>query len=267
MDILKRIQNDYLFLSPQEKKVADYIMRFSSEIKNMNIKDFSLKTGTSTATVTRFAKKIDCKNFSDMKFQINSLSVPKVQFQTKGISEDVFNYYQMVIKNTQSLIEMNKLETFIRFLLEANQIIIIGLNSSGTTASTFSNRLMRMGLPVVSYVDSIDMVMRGSIASKSDLFVAISNSGTTECVLDSFKQAKKNGSILTSITNFSENPLAALSNLDLYVYSTKFIDNQKFINSQFSMVYLIDVITTLLLGNKELHEKFTQTRETILDNY
>ncbi|WP_312431838.1 MurR/RpiR family transcriptional regulator [Lacrimispora sp.] len=265
MDILTKIQKDYLSFSKQEKKIADYILRFNQELQNMNITDLSEKTGTSNSSITRFVKKVGCKNYSDMKFSINGQSAPVENHKSNGIADEVFLYYQNVIKNTQHLIDLDKIKQFMKLLKEAKSIILIGASSSGTTAQILGIRLMRMGLPVKSYSDPNWMLMQASIASPGDLFVAISNSGVTRCIVETLEQARTNGATIVSITSFSENPVSKLSDLIFHVYNTRFVHNQKFANSQFSNIYLIDVITTYLMEDQQFGRSVTTTRQIIND--
>lgn len=265
MNILTKIQKDYLSFSKQEKKIADYILRFSQELQNMNIGELSKRIGTSNSSVTRFVKKIGCKNYSDMKFKINALSSPVEYKKSNGIADEVFVYYQNVIKNTQQLIDMDKIHTFMELIKGAKNIVLIGASSSGVTAEIFGVRLMRMGLPVKSYSDPIWMLMRASIASEGDLFIAISNSGVTNCIIETIEQAKSRRAVIVSITSYSENPVSKLSDLIFHVYNTRFVHNEKFTNSQFSNVYLIDVITTYLLEDEQFRKSVITTREIIND--
>lgn len=265
MDILMKIQKDYLNFSKQERKIADYILRFSHELKNMKIGELASKTGTSNASITRFVKKIDCASYPDMKLYINAKDDPKENTQTNGIVDEVFLHYQNVIKNTQRLIDTNKITEFLQIIKQAQNINIIGVSSSGVTAEIFSVRLMRMGLPVKSYSDPLWMLMQASIAKPGDLFIAISNTGTTNSIVEALAQAKERGATIVSITSYSENPVSQLSNLVFYVYNTRFVHDEKFPNSQFSNIYLIDVITTFLLEDEEFKEQLFTTREIIGD--
>lgn len=265
MNILTQIQKDYLSFSRQEKKIADYILRFSHELQNMNISELSKQTGTSNASITRFVKKIGCKNYSDMKFFVNAQASPVEDIKSNGIADEVFIYYQNVIKNTQRLIDIKKIDEFMKLIKAAKNIILIGASSSGVTADIFGVRLMRMGLPVKSYSDPIWMLMQASIASPGDLFIAISNSGVTSCIVETVEQAKARGAIIVSITSYSENPVSKLSDLIFHVYNTRFVHNEKFANSQFSNIYLIDVITTYLLEDEQFRNSIITTREIIND--
>lgn len=264
-DILTRIQKDYLSFSKQEKKIADYVLRFSHQLQNMNIGELAEKTGTSNSSITRFVKKIGCTNYSDMKFNISAHSVPVESKKSNSIADEVYIFYQNVIKNTQYLIDMDKMEKFKEVIKGAKSINLIGASSSGKTAEIFGIRLMRMGLVVKTYTDPLWMLMQGSIARPGDLFIAISNSGITNCVLESVEKAKANGATIISITSFSENPIASMSDLVFYVYNTRFVHNEKFSNSQFSNMYLIDVITTYLLEDDQFRTTLSTTRAVIND--
>ena len=52
----------------------------------------------------------------------------------------------------------------------------------------------------------------------------------------------------------------------LLVYNPKFVDRMKFINSQFSAMYLIDLISIVLLEDKDLSNKMQITIDAIIKN-
>lgn len=266
MDILMIIQKNYLIFSKQERKIADYILRFSQQIRNMKIGELAEKTGTSNASITRFVKKIGCENYSDMKLYITAQIEPEEIKPSPGVVDDVFLYYQNVIKNTQRLIDQDKIEEFLCIVRRAKKIVLIGISSSGVTAETFCIRLMRMGLPVVSYSDPLWMLMQAKISEQGDLYFAISSSGTTASIVETLESAKERGATIVSITSFSENPVSELSDLSFHVYNTRFVNNEKFSNSQFSNIYLIDVITTYLLKDPEFKAHTFSTREAVGDD-
>ncbi|MDK8502433.1 MurR/RpiR family transcriptional regulator [Aerococcus sp. UMB1112A] len=265
MDVLMKIQKEYLNLASKEKKVADYILRYSDSIKNMNIKELAEKTGTSPSTITRFIRKIDLISYSDMKIDLQSADSQKIPEYTDSIIDDVFLYYQNVIKNTQRLINIQEIEAFADMISDAPKVILIGASNSGVTADIFRVRLMRMGIEAISYSDPMWMEMNAGISNANDLYIVLSNSGTTQCIIDTMKRAKLRGCKIISITSYSENPIGEMSDLALYVYNTRFVNNEKFTNSQFSMVYLIDVLTTYLLENDNYRLKMLRTRDIVGD--
>lgn len=265
MDVLMKIQKEYLSLASQEKKVADFILRYSATINNMNIKELAQQTATSPATITRFVKRIGLSSYTDMKIQLQSADSTDPIDPTGSIIDDVFQYYQNVIKNTQRLIHLDQVEAFVHLITLAPKVIIIGASNSGVTADIFRVRLMRMGIEAIAYSDPMWMVMNAGISNPDDLYIVLSNSGTTSCVLEAIRRAKMRGCKIISITSYSENPIADRSDLALHVYNTRFVNNEKFANSQFSIVYLIDVLTTYLLENDIYRQRMLRTRDIVGD--
>ena len=72
MEILCEIQKRYNEFSDKEKAIADYIMQYKEVIKNANITDLAKTIGTSGSTITRFAKKIGCESFVDLKIKLSA---------------------------------------------------------------------------------------------------------------------------------------------------------------------------------------------------
>lgn len=265
MNPLVAIQKNYLHFSKNEKVIADYILQNSPKINNMKITQLAKQTSTSSATITRFVKKIGCKSYSDMKVNIGQYLVRKVAKTDNDIVSEVFTFYQTVIKNTQQMIDQNMIKQFIALLKKYDHIIVIGASSSGVSADTFGLRLMRMGLDAQSFIDPNWMKMRASIANSNDLFLAISNSGVTKCIVDTLTLAKKNDAKIVSITSYMDNPVAQLSDLIFHVYNPRFANNEKFINSQFSNMYLIDILTSCLQEEDSFKNTMTKTRIAVND--
>lgn len=267
MDALIEIQKKYLTFSKGEKKIADYLLSHSEQINNMNINELSAKTATSNSSITRFVHKMGYKTYADLKLSIShSTATDLAKSTTKDeIIDEVFLFYQKVIQKTQRFIKPQDFEKLYRLLKTHKNIIVIGASNSGATGETFSLRLTRMGLNSKAYMDPVWMLMRASIASPDDLFFAISNSGVTTCIVDTLKKAHEKGATIVSITSYLENPVAQLSQLTFHVYNTRFVNHEKFIDSQFANLYFIDVLTTYLQKDEEFKQNMLTTRQVIND--
>lgn len=97
MGILDEIQEQYVSFSSKEKDIATYILQKGNEIKNINITELAKVTGTSSSSITRFCKKINCANFVDMKIKISSTQQESPPKQGAEIFDDVYNFYNKVI--------------------------------------------------------------------------------------------------------------------------------------------------------------------------
>lgn len=264
LDILGEIQEQYMSFSLKEKNIATYILQKSNEIKNINITDLAKVTGTSGSTITRFCKKINCDSFVDMKIKISSIQQENPPTQGAEIFDDVYYFYNKVINNTIKSMEKEKIEKVVQLIKSAQRIFIYGVGSSGLTAIEMTQRLLRMGLNVTSITDSHMMLINSSVASKKDLVIGISTSGNTEDVVNALQMSKQNHGTIVSITSFADSKIAKISDTSLFVYNSSFVDKKRFVNSQFAIMYLMDVISMMLLKDEDLNRKMNKTIEAIL---
>jgi len=264
LDIIFEIQQKYANFSDKEKAIADYIVSQPDSIKNINITELAKLIGTSSATITRFSKKIGCENFVEMKMQLNSL-ISETESQNTGIFSNVYQHYQEVIEKTNTLTEKEMIFNIVQSIKQAQKIYIYGVGSSGLSASEMMQRLLRMGFNVHCISDPHMMIINSSITSPQDLVIGLSLSGETKEVVDALRIAKKNGAQTACITSFDTSPIIHYSDLILKVYNTRFLGQKKFINSQFSTMYLLDLISIVLLDDQVLNEKMQITIDAILN--
>ena len=264
MDILEEIQKQFVSFSLKEKNIATYLLQKGNEIKNINITELAKITETSTSTITRFCKKINCENFVDMKIKISSIYQEESKIQGLNIFDNVYSFYDKVIKNTIKSMDREKIEAVVSLIKSAQRIFVYGVGSSGLTAIEITQRLLRMGLNVTSITDSHMMLINSSVATKKDLVIGISTSGHTKEVVNALRMSKKNHGTIVSITSLSNSAITQVSDISLTVYNSSFVDDQRFVNSQFAIVYLMDVISMMLLADEKLNYKMNRTIEVIL---
>lgn len=266
MDIICEIEKKYNDFSDKEKKIADYIIKYGDELRNINITDLAKNIGTSGATITRFARKIGCETFVDMKIKLNTNKSENnnIPNDEEDVFTYVYKYYSKVIEKTNQLVDKKLINEVVSNILEAKTIYIYGVSSSGLTATEMMQRFLRMGFNVHSISDSHMMIINSSIVSKEDLVIGLSVSGETKEVVEALRIAKENGAKTVSLTSFEKSSITNYSDLVLMVSNSSFIDKHKFINSQFSAIYILDMISMVLLQNKELSNNMQKTIKAIL---
>lgn len=265
MDIIFQIQKLYSVFSNKEKQIADYIMNNSEDIKNTSITDFAEQVGASTATITRFTKKIGCDSYVDMKINLNNVK----DFNEENTSDDEFSHvykvYREVIERTNYLIDKDNILSIVNDIKKYKKIYIYGVGSSGFTAEEMMQRLIRMGFIVQGITDLHMMIINSSIVSEEDLVIGISILGETEEVIKALEVCKRNGAKVYAITSIENSPISKVADNTIFVYNTSFVDKKRFINSQFSVMYLMDLISTMLLNESELSKKMQTTIDAIRD--
>lgn len=264
MDVLQEIHENYKLFSAKEKEIANYILKYKTNINNITITELSKKIGASTSTITRFTKKIKCESFVDMKMKLNSSNLVSNKINNDDLFFNVHNYYSEVINRTKLLLNKDQIYSLIEDIKNAKKIYIYGVGSSGLTATELMQRLLRMGFNVSSVTDSHMMIINSAIVSQDDLVIALSISGETQEVVNSLRVCKKNKAKTIGITSSKSSSLASFSDELFLIYNSNFLDQNRFINSQFSTIYLLDLISTILLKDRDLNEKMQITIDAIL---
>lgn len=263
MSILNEIQIRYPNFSKTEKKVADYILLHKEQLMNIHIRELANRINVSEATITRFSKKIGCKNFVELKIMLRGF-IEEKESETSIIGQ-VNNMYDNILKATRSLIVKSDLETTVQWINEAKDIYVYGVESSGLTATEMKRRFERMGYRVSVETDSHGMIIASSSLKSDDLVIAISNSGQTNEVVEACELAKKNGTRVIAITNHEQTPLSKTANLILFTSNLQTQEMRGLINSQFSMVYILDLISMYLLQQKGPFDHYEQTVQALND--
>ena len=265
MDIISVIQKQYLNFSNKEKLIADYILKENAQMQNINISVLAKRVGVSNGTISRFCKKIDCKDFADLKIRLSSASsVPKVYEENNPLKQ-VYNFYKQVIDRTNNMMDRDVLEEIANEIRKARVVYIYGIGSSGLTANEFMLRLIRMGFQGQSISDPHLMLINSSIVSKRDLVLAFSVSGETVELVNSAATARKNGCRVLCITSFEDNSLSQYAHSSLVIPNGELISRDRFYNNQFPFMYVIDLLTTMFMEDEELKAKMNITIDTIIE--
>lgn len=181
-----------------------------------------------------------------------------------NVFAEVYNYYKTVIDQTNQLLSSEQMVEVANMIHQAERIYIYGVGSSGLTATEFQLRLSRMGFYTQGITDSHLMLINSSILTKNDLVIAISISGLTSNIVNAVEVAKSNQCKVICFTSFPESILAKYSDYCISVSNALFVGRERFINSQFSVMYAVDLLSSILLKDKKLNDKMQITVDTIL---
>ncbi|MQS52532.1 MurR/RpiR family transcriptional regulator [Companilactobacillus mishanensis] len=267
MNILKMVEDQLPSLSRQERKVALQVIQSPQEVQQMSITTLAKKVEVSNATITRFVKKMNCRDFYEFKLQLASGGKPEAKEISKGsIADDVFSFYKNVLSDTSERLKMDELRKIVEVISNCRRIYIFGIGSSGYTAQEMSQRLIRMGIAAFPMNESHIMYITSGIIGKDDVILALSSSGSTSDLNKAAVMAQKNGTKVIGITGVEKSKLYELSDYPVLVKNSDFVDNTHFVNSQFAITYVLDIITTLLLENETFRRRLNHTVEIVMEN-
>ncbi|HFR5532983.1 TPA: MurR/RpiR family transcriptional regulator, partial [Streptococcus pneumoniae] len=111
-----------------------------------------------------------------------------LELESQKMSSDTFideikNNYLSIVESTRKLIDGRQIELAIKLIREANQILMIGVGSSGNAAREFESSLLRIGIISKTVIDTHFQLMH--------TIIAFSLSGSTKEVEETLLNAKR----------------------------------------------------------------------------
>ncbi|HGS1202868.1 TPA: MurR/RpiR family transcriptional regulator, partial [Streptococcus pneumoniae] len=186
-------------------------------------------------------------------FQELKLKMTKdiLELESQKMSSDTFideikNNYLSIVESTRKLIDGRQIELAIKLIREANQILMIGVGSSGNAAREFESSLLRIGIISKTVIDTHFQLMHTALLKDNDLIIAFSLSGSTKEVEETLLNAKRKNVKIISITNYSSRNIAKLSDCVLLTSKKESYLEGGSLMAKASQLFIIDVICTRL---------------------
>ncbi len=251
--MLKKIANSYPELSNSEKVIADYFIKNRGEVISSNIHELAKKIGTSSASLSRFVKKINDSTFAQAKV---SLAMSFDGDSLKDASEVIsfandFRQLPSLLLNTiseycEQTIGINSLEKFsevIDLIIASDTIYIYGVGTSGLMAIDLQHKLIKLKKKCIYNFDSNFGIMGSRLTTAKDLVIAFSYSGRSKEVLIPVQKARENGAKIISFTSIGNNSLAKISDHKFFVPNNEIEENRiSSIFQRYETLYMIDVL-------------------------
>ncbi len=250
---MNKIVKIYDQLSKSEKLIADYFLNNKNEIISMNIYELSDKIGTSSASVSRFVKKVFGKSFSQTKIEI----AKNLEDDSAQHALEIFNWADKfdqipdkIIANInrvfRDVVDLNSIELFqktVDWLNEAENIYLFGVGSSGLVAQDLQQKLIKLGKRALFITDSNFSVLNSMLATEKDVVIAVSNSGESKEVNIAVRKARENGAKIVSITKRRNNRLGKISDIVLVNPSTELNQTRLApIFSRYEQLFIVDIL-------------------------
>ncbi|EKF52012.1 MurR/RpiR family transcriptional regulator [Lactococcus garvieae] len=272
--LITRINSYYDNLSKSDQAISNYLIENMDSAARLSIQDFAKNTRVSTATISRFAKKIGFDSFQDLKLAIHSTEKFKADnFFSELSPED--SYKDILAKNftsnisslnaTLQLIDSANLDKVMKILLSAKTCGFFGLGGSNAVALIAYHKFLRMPLQTVYHQDFHYQQMLASKLTKNDCAFVISHTGKNKDTLKIVDILKNNQVPVIAITSFANSALVKKSDLALISISEEISYRPEAVASTVSQISLLDAIF-LMYGMKAqdtIEDSLENIREVI----
>ncbi len=283
INVFTNIENILLECSESEKKIALFILNNPRKVLELPVKEVAAMIGTSTASISRFTRKLGIRNYKELKQYLIVEIVKQEKEVDKFSIEDKLswdNSYEDMRKQMlasinavcKGTLEINSVENLMKVVKDinnANIIYFFALGSSVLPARDLQHKLMRLGKRCIFLEDNNYGIQNLIQADERDMLIIVSFDGSQNRVIGTAKKAKNKNIKLLSITKFASNRLKGLSDHSICVPNIAVDDAS--LSSLFRRYGQLTAVDLIYIGlakliypdpNEEI-EKYNKTVEKI----
>lgn len=258
MSLLSKLEYKKGF-SDIEKGIANYIIDHKEEVANMRLVELAEATFTSTATISRFCKKLGEKNYNS--FKINFASSVLTSYQTdvdynrpfkendsiQEVTNQLGELYKDTIEATKALLDYDVLNQVIEKLLKTSVIDIFAVGASYLSGLLFEHRMISIDHFVNFKSSPNDQDKRSLFINKNTVAIVISYSGESHEIKTIVDRIVDNKGTIIAITSINDSYLRKRANYCLTMCSKENIVSKiETYSSKLSSDYLMDLIFSIL---------------------
>lgn len=218
-DVLSHICAVMSSLSPSEKAIASYVLDHPSDVAAMTVRELAAETGTSPASVSRFARTLDYRTYSDMRLALG-ISISRASGEEKatggkvtldgieGSIKYVLSHKVKELAETTSLIDSDDFAAVVNLLHNANLVLITGVGNSINIGANAAFKLSQVGVRAFCPSTTEAMASVATNLTENDVLLVISTSGYSKRLVNLFDSAEDSNTPIVMITDNPDTPLA-----------------------------------------------------------
>lgn len=225
---LPQIQKLYGSLTAAEKRIADYVQQYPSQVPGLSAAALAQQSGTAPSAVVRFCKSLGYSGFSDFKVRLAvELSQKQPASYMTGVEpgddsgtvlEKILGANIKALQDTLARLDRKTFDEVVAFLSNARNVYIYGIGTSAGLVGELQHRLMILGFSVHGYTDAVTMRLSTMNLQEGDVVVGISHSGRTMAVVDALALARETGAANVCLTSYNASPITQVSDRVLTVF-------------------------------------------------
>lgn len=262
-------------LTKMERVVADALLAEPNAIIMRSITEYASYISSSTATVTRFCKRLGISGFSELRLlvansinnEISSLRKDNEKFNLEAANsvEEILNAVTCnaisSIEELHKIVNSSIIQKAVDIILSSRNILLTGIGASALVATDLHQKLTRLG--ILSHFDLDLDLQKVQLSSfdESDLVIAFSYSGMKEDVHKICKLAKKKKARIIAVTKLGNTPISSIADLHIPVVPSEALLREGATVSRLQMLVVVDYIFQYLI------HKESGSFETIMETW
>ncbi len=169
-----------------EFDISEFILLHLEDVQNMGIEELAEACYTSSATVSRYIKKIGYRNFITFKEEIegyNNFRMQKVQLAATNNREIVDNFLNeniTLMNEFKSAIDIDNILHVVEKLKKANKVYFFGIDYSQIVAQDAQLKFINNNILSYTFVQQKKIFETVNIIKEDDIAFFITASGETK---------------------------------------------------------------------------------------
>ncbi len=209
MDVLKRIDVEFLRLSPAEQCVARWVRSHPRETIEAPLARLAELCDVSEPTVIRFCRSVGCTGYRALKAGLASVvEQPRSYLHQEVDASDatelavgkVLDNAIRGLMDVRSSLNQMPFEDAASALANARQVVFVGVGASGHAAVDSAHKFFRLGVPCATATDAQTIAQHAAIATPETVFVVLSHTGVWPEVHENMALARDSGATVIAVT-------------------------------------------------------------------
>ncbi len=276
--ILNKIFSEFNSFSDSEKKIADFIINNKKKVIDITIAELAEKSGVSEASVSRFCKKCEMKNFYQLKLtlakELTENGTETVEASNNINPENISSSLQSILSNkieelTQTIthINENNLKNILSVIQKGKTVQLAAVGNTIPVALDGAYKFNQIGIPAIANtIWETQLAYTFNLSSK-DVVIIISNSGASKRLLTLAETAKAKKAVVISITNSENSPIALVSDYHITTATREKLFLNEYYFSRISASIVIEILYLFLTaGKKNSCENISQHEQAIAED-
>lgn len=226
-------------LNELERGVYQYVIQHKNAVPYMRIRELAQESHVSTTTVLRFCKKMGCDGYTEFKLQMKK----EVGKSDAVLIPDNLQEIRAFLDRFETRSYEQRLEDAASLIAPCNELLFVGVGSSGSICEYGARYFCAMGKFAVSISDPFFSIHRTDVQSMVGVFISVS--GETYELIYSMRGLKESGGTCILITNQEHSTAASLADLVIPYYITSPPRSEGMdITSHVPALYIVETIGT-----------------------
>lgn len=277
MELLIKLKYAYPSFSPNEQRIADFILKYPQRVKSASSKCLANEIQVSQSAIIKFTQKLGIAKFSEFKLALSEALIRQENDTITHLHDNItdkddlsviahklFLEKQQALKDSITINPPDKLSDVIDCLLYAKRIQLMGIGNSALVAKDFFYKLTKIGLSVLTEIDTHAQLAISQSLDQQDVLFVISFSGAHREILLASQRAKSRNVKVIALTSLTVNTLHTLADHLLYSVADESIFRSSSIASRTAQHAVTDLLFMgLVQKRKNANSLILESRQLI----